>query len=168
MRAVILDPGGTTGYAATWVKQGELGPLQTGQIGPGDHHLELEQFLFNRRMEADREGLLIICERYENRNNDFAKLISLEYIGVVKYFYQKYPNSTTLVFQGASQAKNWCTNDKLTKWGWLLTPPTSKENRHANDALRHLGYFLCCQRILQWDAIVPIRAELLRQLRDTA
>jgi hypothetical protein len=144
VRIFAADPGGVTGWSlfkATqreWSKVGADVPLlyriDYGTCGPHQHHAELEDQL-TALLPLD----LIICERFESRNNDFALLISLEYIGVVKAFAQRH--KIKIVLQGSSEAKRFTTNIKLRRLGWLLSP--QKEMKDVNDSERHVVFWVC-------------------------
>lgn len=161
MRIVALDPGRTTGVAifSSASKTGLDFHVSHLQIGPGPHHLELDEFLYGQMQKSDRDGLIIVCEGFDNRANPATELVSLEYIGVTKRFQQKYSRTVKLEIQSPSQ-RIWTTNAKLVAWNWLIEP--AWPNRHANDGFRHLGYFLCNNR-----AMVPpaLRMHMLRQLK---
>ena len=152
MRIVALDPGGETGYAILhWtVKHG--GSLGTyGHLGPENHHHKLRTLLEqNARVmplgETAQRDMIVVCERFDPRENNFAKLVSCEYIGVAREWCQY--RSVTLVLQGSSikpgvkdRGTAWATDRKLEALGLLLTP--ASKWKHANDALRHLAYFIC-------------------------
>jgi hypothetical protein len=150
MRIACVDPGGSTGVVLLEYAQ-RLQIIDGVTLGPSDHYLELEEYLYSLG-ELD----FIVCERFENRNDDFALLISREYIGVVKYFCQKY--TIRLRLQGSSQAKPWATNDKLDSLGVLLRP--LEANKHVNDAIRH-GIFYMCNNL---EVPMYTRQQLLRQM----
>jgi len=137
VKLLALDPGGTTGWATFELEVREgiyywKGALKNhfecGQIGNNsNHHLKLWCFLHIQK--PDR----IICERFDNRDNEFAKIMAREYIGVVK-LYCAITNCP--VELPGSDRKEWTTNIKLSLLGILATPITTW--RHANDASRHL------------------------------
>ncbi len=150
MRIACVDPGGRTGWAL-FEYIDTLRLLEAGQVGPGDHHLLLEETLYGLG-ELD----LLIYERFEHRNDEFARLVSLEYIGVCKYFCQKY--SVRSVEQGASQATKWATNDKMRALGFLKSPLF--ENKDENDAKRHGVFFMCNSDSVD----IVVRRQILRQM----
>lgn len=157
-RIIALDPGGTTGwstYTATRMALPEPGyeyydeKWACGQIGPEEHHFLLSEFLGMQRTQS----YVIVCESFEfrnmdRRNRDNLSLISREYIGVVKRFYQaikaKMPEADVkLVMQTASLAKGFIpdsgaqANKKIREAG-LWYP----DQKHAMDATRHLLWYL--------------------------
>jgi len=141
MRIVSIDPGGTSGWAA-W----QEGVLDYGHL-EGDHHKKLFDFLcaqthcLHKNEWADR-NMVIVCERFDHVSG-VAKLDSVEYIGVIKFFQQTY--SVQLVLQsrsikpGQDKKKGWASDDKLQACSMLIRPKTKWV--HANDAMRHLMYF---------------------------
>ena len=154
-----LDPGGTTGWCqltfdfeglATasgehWLRehiiQGQLGADRGGT--EREHHQTLWTFLLKHRPD------IIICEQFKNYGNEFAKLMSREYIGIVKLYASLFP--CRIVWQG-SDKKEWADDRKLLSLFLLCTPITRW--RHANDALRHLVYWLIFAAPREY---VPIR-----------
>jgi len=166
---IAIDPGGTTGYVI-WDSGVPGGMWTHGQLGPEDHHWKLDQLLketTKHLMDSvyDPEHFLIVCERFDHRNAEFAKLVSVEYIGVVKRFQQAF--GATVVWQGSSvkpSKKNgtgWATDDKLIRMGLLITPKTPW--RHANDAMRHFTYWA----VNNPKAPPELRNELLLRLKPS-
>jgi hypothetical protein len=149
VKVIAIDPGGTTGWATFEVEAlrstGEVhwrGKTVAkcfddgGQLNQPNHHALLWELLVSQGADY------VICERFEHRNNDFTELISLEYIGVVKAYAQRF--RVNLIMQGAHQAFNF--NDrgmKLDRLGLTLTP--YKKWKDANAARKHLVYYLCTQ-----------------------
>ena len=126
MKIIGIDPGETTGLAI----YSTYDDWSFKQVGPQEHHLALWGFLTQEKPD------IIVFERFENRGNQAARLISLEYIGVVKLWASF--NQPNLVMQSASQAKGFWTNDKLKACS--LWKGTSL--KHAMDATRHVLYYL--------------------------
>lgn len=139
---VALDPGGTTGWAAYQAER-LWNPLEerfeyvnesfsSGQLGPGDHHNELDILLGH----LHTQDYHIISERFEYRNQSRAglDLSSREYIGVAKRFAQE--RCVPLWLQSAAQAKGFVKDRHLEKLG--LWSPGMK---HAMDSYRHLLYW---------------------------
>lgn len=140
--AVALDPGGTTGWAAFRAER-IWNPLEErfeyfdeswtcGQLGPGDHHNELDILLGTLHTEAYH----IICERFEyrNRSRPGLDLSSREYIGVAKRFCQE--RSVPYWPQSAAQGKGFVKDRHIKNLGlWF---PGQK---HAMDATRHLLFW---------------------------
>lgn len=164
MKIIALDPGGTTGWA-TWedsilgssesygegrnvkVPYGDTditGWFSYGQLGPNEHHLELETLL---GLEHSEHDYTVVCESFQYRSGIVAQyrpnlvLDSVEYIGVVKYFVQDRGLAGRLYMQTASAAKDFITDDKLKRLNlWI------KGQQHARDALRHLCFWLIKHR----------------------
>jgi len=166
MKVVAFDPGGTTGWAIfeldteaviidtsnvlffrDHVKQGQLG-------GNEEHHKLLWMFLARERPDV------IVGERFDNRGNEFAKLMSREYIGILKLYVAMNPE-VVLMWQGADQAFGWATDAKLRRLAILCVP--LKQWKDANAALRHLVYHLVfkADRVLQ-----AVRENILITLKE--
>src|SRR5215472_1784614 len=127
---ISLDPGGTTGIAL--VEQEEH-PWEVAvkQLGPDEHHDNLLDFL---RVWRPR---YIVCESFQNRSFEAAKLIAPEYIGVVKLYTQDSTNRPVdIVWQSAALGKGFWDNNKLRAYN-LYIPGM----RHARDAIRHYAYW---------------------------
>jgi hypothetical protein len=138
-RIVALDPGGTTGWA-TWT-DGPQEEWSWGQIGPQEHHKELNDFLGLQQTQ----DFILVCETFDFRQHDNNRtkvnLISREYIGVAKLFAAE-RMSTPVVLQTPAQAKTFVTDEKLKAMD-LWVPGKV----HARDALRHLiTYMVRVQR----------------------
>ena len=133
---VALDPGGTTGVAILSAR----GVLVAEHL-TGEHHKDLWNLL------QDIDPDVVVCESFEfrNKSRDNLELISKEYIGVVKLWYRMHPNAV-LSMQTAAMGKGFITdkgpnaNEALKKLGWYF--PSMK---HANDAVRHLVYYLAAK-----------------------
>jgi hypothetical protein len=159
MRIISIDPGGTTGYVI-WDTNVPGGIYTHGQLGPEEHHLKLDQLLAASLKGANPNDVLtIVGERFDHRNAEFAKLISNEYIGVAKRFEQANRPYVEIVWQGANQAKNFVTDEKLVKLGLMILPKIKWKD--ANDAMRHMVYFLTNNPKVNPD----LRLELLRRLK---
>jgi hypothetical protein len=157
MRYLALDPGGKTG----WVVY-ENGIGSYGQLGPELHHWKLWRLLLQQD-DYMSGRLVVICERFDNRNAEFAVLTSNEYIGVVRLFEQcqmSNGNPPQVYYQG-SNVKRWATNEKLKKFGALIEPVIL--NKDANDAMRHLFYFLCHHESIPYQE----RNAMLELLKET-
>ena len=162
MKIISIDPGGTTGWATfqlTFIgNDPKWSPIladhfiRYGHLGPGDHHNDLNDVLIEERPD------LIIYERFEHRNNEFAQLTSVEYIGVIKQ-YQQQRDKCKIESQGASQALPWSDDKKMEHLDILITPPLTW--RHANDARRHLLYTLATR-----SRSAKIRRHVLEQFKS--
>jgi|SRR5215469_5081897 len=141
MKIISLDPGGTTGWAMLDIDMSSTiskakaflrDHVKQGQLGDStEHHMLLWNFLISQAPDV------IICERFKAYGNEFAKLMSIEYIGLVKLYRSLY--NCKVVWHG-SDKKEWANDRKLSILLLLCTPLVKW--RHANDALRHLVYFL--------------------------
>jgi hypothetical protein len=135
-RVIALDPGETTGWALYRGDAAEgTSKFTCGQIGPYEHHNELDILLGHMQGEGE---YTIVCERFEYRNNSRAglNLMSREYIGVAKRFVQE-RREVEYVMQSAAQAKGFVQDRHIKKLG-LWSPG----DKHAMDAYRHLLYYL--------------------------
>jgi hypothetical protein len=142
MKILAFDPGGTTGWSRFEAEESYGSPIwrsnlrkhiKFGQIGDNEeHHLLLWKLLMHENADV------IICERFDNRDNEFAKLMSREYFGICKLWCELF--NRTFVSQGADQAKGFSTDAKLECLGILAVPVHPW--RHANDGTRHLVYWI--------------------------
>lgn len=139
MIILALDPGGTTGMSVcNYVDDGVddfVGEWRFGQIGPQPHHEALWTLMADLCIPGIE--LRIVCESFEYRNNSRAGLVldSVEYIGIVKLFVARY--GVPLTMQTASMGKGFTKDQNIKKLGlW------QSGKKHANDATRHLLYYL--------------------------
>lgn len=134
-KVVAFDPGGTSGWM-TWDSGKPDSYEAASQISIPEHHNLIRAFL--QGLNPD----VIICETFKFRSGQpDADLISREYIGVIKLYYQQNEH-VDLVMQDPHQAKGkgaFWSDDKLARVGMLITP--KHPNRHANDAIRHFMYW---------------------------
>jgi hypothetical protein len=86
---------------------------------------------------GDTEPDFIVLEGWQNRGRH-ARVVSPEYIGVVRLYVESY--RVPHVLQWPEQ-KEWWTNDKLHAIG-LYEPGMP----HAMDALRHILYWVTFER----------------------
>jgi hypothetical protein len=159
VKIISIDPGGVTGWATFEFDIVNNKPVlhekmkehftSAGQIRKENHHELLWRFLDRKQPD------IVVCERYEKRNNDFSLLISVEYIGVVKAWCQT--NEKTLVMQGAGEALFFMTKDKMYVLDLTLEPYTRWKD--ANAARKHLVFFL-----INWK-YQSIRNRILWQLK---
>lgn len=125
---IAFDPGVTTGVAWTGFRGDIIGEqVENGAIGI--HEYLKDQF--------DNYGLpeAIVYEKFFYQQRDKVVLTPVEVIGVLRVM--AYLND--IKFQGlsASQAKGFWTDKKLKKAGVYEVGM-----KHANDAIRHLLYYL--------------------------
>lgn len=160
---LAFDPGGTTGWASLHFKLDDEG-IPVGkpswaceQIGPGEHHIELEMML-EAVLEEDREPIPfdyhIITESFEYRNKSRAGLVldSVEYIGVMKLWCKK--SGIPLHKQTAAMGKGFVKDENIKKLG-LWYPG----HKHAMDAMRHLIYFI----VMNTSVPAQLRNEILQR-----
>ena len=131
---VALDPGGTTGVC---IFDSVTGEITTYQLGPHTHHLDLWALL------ATWDPDVVICEGFEYRNTarPGLVLVSKEYIGMAKLWCllnnKKYVEQTAAMAKGFIPDKGPRANVVLKKLGLYSTAM-----KHANDATRHMVYWL--------------------------
>jgi len=162
MKVVALDPGGTTGWACLDLDEDVIiarsktflrDHVTQGQLGNNsEHHKLLWMLLTNMRPDV------IVCERFKHYGNEFAKIMSREYIGIVKLYQELYGCE---LFQPGSDKKEWASDRKL-RILLILCVPFSRW-KHANDALRHLVYYI----VFEGDRRVQAcREYILDQLKE--
>lgn len=166
-----LDPGGTTGWAsydAEVMVPPELERRQhgtgmqwefykekfnSGELGPGKHHLALWDLLAFKRPR----NYILGYESFENRGNDAAVLVAKEYIGVCELYaagvirdneraaYNGHP--FTLDKQTAAEGKGfWYPkmpgSNRRDKSKLVKVKKYSPNHTHANDAMAHLLHYM--------------------------
>jgi len=168
-RIIAFDPGGTTGIAMVTLMDNpepEFGfdrpepftpQFLVEQLGPMEHHVELEDFLAKYSEGVDR--YFIVYESFEFRNTSRAgtRLDSKEYIGTIKTWAKRrgYP----LFSQTPAQGKSFVSDQVLKDLNLY-----SKAFRHANDGMRHLIYFAVNNTKFKFNAMpyeIAFRAQLL-------
>lgn len=137
MRLLALDPGGTTGWATVEPDRNTVIDIwEWGQLGPDEHHEALWILLCTYQPDV------LIYERfkYQRRQLDAGVSVvldSVEYIGVVKIWMAAGRLIPVELVPQEMASKEWWTDDKLKRVNLY------KANaRHANDATRHLLYYL--------------------------
>lgn len=137
MKAIALDPGGTTGIASV---QGE--EFIVDQLSIKNHHNELWELLCELGPET------VVCESFEYRNANRPGLVldSKEYIGVAKLWTQQH--DVPFVEQTASTAKNFVKDSNIKKLD-LWAPGLN----HAMDAMRHLLFYLINNTVMKKDLL---------------
>jgi len=143
---LALDPGETTGWAIYLDhKLFRSGQIKTKTVETGVS--ELLELL--RCYKPD----FLVYEHYrvyQHKAKDHAHsdLHTSQFIGAIKTIclLRDIPYHT----QMASQAKGFCTDEKLKFWGLY-----KKGEKHARDAIRHGAYFL----VFNWKKIVKERKE---------
>jgi hypothetical protein len=169
MKALAFDPGGCTGWTALTAftyssgeKEGQViwdGSLRLhmqhyGRLGYGQelHHAPLWQFLEREQPQ------LVICERFDPRENEFAIQVSNEYIGVIKAWCSVY--NTPLVMQGPDQAKKFA-EQHFERLGLQLRP--LKPWKDTNDARRHM-LFAVCNGVFE-DYLPGLKSHVLQEMK---
>ena len=131
VKIVALDPGGTTGVSSIEFDERthEMREVMLMQLGPHEHHTEIEDVI--------KDATIVVCEGFEYRNNSRSGLVlvSKEYIGVAKAYCANH--DIRYEEQTAAQAKGFISDKALKLLGLY-----SSDAKHANDATRHLLYFI--------------------------
>lgn len=142
MRLLALDPGATTGWAV-FTKGGPGERYQAGQVKQENVWKLLETSRFAQivgeeyiiHTEAD---LTIICESFQHRQLPKVDYSAPEVIGVVKEWSRQ--NNIEIIWQTPAMGKSYWDNTRLADLDLLKRPATTW--RHANDAMRHLLWYL--------------------------
>ena len=129
---VSLDPGETTGWAM--FKDGLL--TDSGQIPTLTCRAELMSLI-----EIAYPDVLV-CENYRIYEHKLKRhanqeVYTLRLIGAIDYVCTHH--QIPIVYQMASLAKGFVTDNKLKSWGMW-----KRGQRHARDAIRHGIYYLLC------------------------
>lgn len=134
MIVIGIDPGKTTGFAI-W-QNGHLLIEQSGQL-PRQQFFEWFEKI---ACTAHVSPLHVVIERFLIGRATVGKEGDAHYaiggIGIAEYLSEKYEFELTI--QGASKAKNFCTDEKLKILGWYH----GTSGGHQNDAIRHLVTYL--------------------------
>lgn len=125
---IAIDPGGK--YVG-WAFHYHLAIFYSEQSSPDEVWQKLEAAAASDRIEA------IIYESY-GRSGKNIDLRPVETIGVIKEWARQ--NKVPVVPQTPSEGKHFFTDSRLQEYGVLREPKT--EWHHANDAMRHLQYYL--------------------------
>lgn len=164
MKIMAFDPGGGTGYAM-WLGDPSQGydpeDVVMGCLSDKDHHYQLEcllkaeltinvpdlsmtnriwfdppnQHLNRIRTKRVARDVRVVYEGFDNTGNIAAELISMEYIGVIKAFCQKYKIEHVRTNR-ANKDIRYLKGVNLRDFGvW----PESKD---AKDAARHLLWYM--------------------------
>jgi len=127
MKIRAFDPGGSTGVCELDTETMEFG---FWTYGPEDHHQAVYDDIYV--LPPD----LVICERFLNRGNVAAKLISGEYVGIIRLVCLQMDIPVEL---HVPDQKTWWNDSKLKRIGlWH----GGTVHRHERDALRHVLYYM--------------------------
>lgn len=130
MYIIALDPGGTVGWASFESPNNRDG-YHSGQFASNETWAALSSVeVFKQKPE------LLIVESFQYRSHlPKVDLTPVEVIGVVKEWAVQ--NEVPIVWQTPAQAKFYFTNERLKELHLHY-----KGHPHANDAMRHLLYYL--------------------------
>ena len=140
LRLLALDPGATTGWA-TFIKGVPGERYHSGQVSQDKVWDLLESAKFMTGADEDMGvpfDLKIICESFQHRQLPKVDLSPVEVIGVVKEWARQ--NNVEIIWQTAAQGKAFWDNNRLATLDLLRKPQTTW--RHANDAMRHILWYL--------------------------
>lgn len=131
-RLLSLDPGETTGWAM--YEDGKLADAGQLDTKPDRFIHTVPEFM------VDMLPTHIVMENYKVyghklTDHSWSALHTPQLIGSIKMLANM--SNIGVSLQMASQAKGFCTDDKLKKWGMYV-----KNLKHARDAVRHGCYFL--------------------------
>jgi hypothetical protein len=151
-QVLAFDPGGTTGWSAVALLEPKMSNelelvdfyFTCGEFTGGEHHSRL--FAFIQNLAELEIPLHLVTEAFTFRQHatdgSFGKakveLISCEYIGIIKLAAEMF--HLPIASYMSSEGKNFVTDLKLDKLGWMQYPKTPK--RHTNDASRQLVSYL--------------------------
>jgi len=135
MRLLLaLDPGATVGWASFHLPNKERQGYRMGQI----RNEALWGLLESTKMpidDQDVENVHLVVEMFVYRYRPKVDLTPAESVGVIKEWARQ--NDVKVSWQAPSQAMYFWTDDRLKDYGLYLPA-----RPHANDAMRHLLYFL--------------------------
>lgn len=148
LRALSLDPGGTTGYAICDINSNNSISINWDQAKLTESELtELMETVI-----AD----VVICEDFEYRNRARAglDLTSPRLIGVVKLFSQS--SDTKLVLQKAMVGKGHYSDQRLKTLDLYR-----RGTPHGRDALRHLLHWLTFKEGNKYIDLLTVHIDIL-------
>lgn len=131
---LCLDPGETTGYAIfqqqSLVRQGQIRTVTDDKIVWDEIYALIAGDHFDQ----------IVCEDYriyEHKlsRHAFSPVLTLRLIGGIDLMSKI--NGIDIHYQMATQAKGFCTDERLKEWGFW-----QDGMKHARDAIRHGCYFM--------------------------
>lgn len=158
MRALAVDPGGTTGFAV-WERSEDAEPNgESFRSWMIEGQLPAVNSAWGEATKTDPdEGLVadldvIVCESFTISTATAKKTrggsnAALEIIGALRW--QASMIQVPFVLQAPSDASAFCSNEKLKRLGWYTPGPD-----HARSAARHLvlylvrGGYIAAERLL--------------------
>jgi hypothetical protein len=139
VRALAIDPGGTTGYAMGYldVNANEL-TIECGQQewSMGDMYEMLDNWIAG---ESENMPVHVIYEDFSYRNAARAglDLTPVKLIGIIELYKERYEPNVGFTKQSAATGKAFWNNDKLKAKGIY-----ARGKDHGRDATRHLMHWL--------------------------
>jgi hypothetical protein len=129
-KLLALDPGDTTGVSI-WIK----GSLRTATT------MRRDLLLFKRVIEHFAPDIIAMesYRIYAHKTNQHthSDVPTLRLIGAIELIAEMQRPAIPIVFQSASQAKGFVTDQKLEAWGLY-----DGINKHARDSIRHAVYYM--------------------------
>ncbi len=143
MLIIAVDPGTTTGYAYLAPEAKLEGPF-TGQMEPQ----EFCEFVHDLAEDFIEEDIIIVCERFTigERTQKVAKAGSydaLDVIGGLRYISKRYLKRD-LEMQTPAEVMSLFPDRWLKERDWY-----TRGKPHANDATRHLAYYLARHKLIR-------------------
>ena len=138
-RLLALDPGETTGYTfitnhgnSAGLELSEWGQLDTKTVKLASQEIEK---IFDKIQPTH-----VVFESYRIYGSKAAthinaELIPVRVVGIIEHICNQ--RNIPYTSQGASLAKQFCTDDKLKTWNFWF-----KNARHARDAMRHAVWYI--------------------------
>lgn len=132
-----LDPGHTTGYAVWKSNLDHVDLIEAGQIKTWEEDLNYNLYQDLITKHKPQHAVFESYQVYEWKSQDhsWSQVPTIQVIGAIKVINMQH--GITYSSQTAQVAKQFCTDERLTDWGYYK--PGLK---HARDAIRHGCYYL--------------------------
>lgn len=136
-RLLALDPGETTGYSVFEATPENTRLIECGQLTTPNVPSAVCEF---EKVFKKHDIVRAVFESYRvyswmSESHSWSDVPTLRIIGCIEtLLYQHNLPHTT---QTAQAAKNFCTDERLTDWGFWI-----KGQKHARDSIRHAAFFL--------------------------
>lgn len=136
MKALALDPGGTTGYAIVKLNRDAGHMLIVGESKWSlvEMHDVLERFIND---EAETTHIIYEDFNYRNASRAGLDLTPVKLIGIIEYFREQFEPFVGFHLQSAATGKAFWSDDKLKARNMY-----AKGRKHGRDATRHLMQWL--------------------------
>ena len=137
-----LDPGHTTGYAVWSAKEDSVQLVEAGHLSTwtnADIRPEQIQDILTRYKISHAVMETYQVYEWKSQDHSWSQIPTIQVIGCIKTLCLQHHVSYSA--QTAQVAKQFCTDERLTEWGFYRPG-----FRHARDAIRHGCYFLLFQK----------------------